>query len=535
MNEHNDIEQMLRNVRFDIPPEIDERVLKDGLKAYERAVDKTKTTGQESRISHGVWGKAVAVALVTVAAILAFAVFVNAPSSMTLADVKAAVARQGWVHIKYDNGRERWISLLNGYRFYKHEDGTYVNHSNYDRGRRRRYHSDYNKIYDTPLEPREKPTSAWDAIGLDSYENEVGRKYENEIGRTIRNREVEKHFETVGGKRVVRFDTYVTDVGGKRRVSSQIWADLETRLPRRRRVRSQEREWITGVYDFPATGPASLYDLGVPEDTEIVEYNTIPLTPEVQEIIEAAKQAKKQFPENYRVLIWPAKESDGPCFWGVALIYRNGNKTRTQSYNINANLPLPASAEAVYRWTQTHEPVNQYLLVDGVHYHRWRENASEVIVEVRRDLSLIELDGCPTKYQWPYIFKSNLQILTGVDDLPQGCIALRRFRADQRHDYYIDPAHDYICVQQVGWRKVDGQWEKRTHSEGRFLSNFSRFPSGQWYATKRHKIQYSGSDNNIAQKRCPYLIDVKLLNENEYPADAFDAEKMIEGTIVKEY
>lgn len=538
MSDHREIEQILRDVRFDVPQEIDEEILNDGLRMYERAFDTSKTRDPKSRVSREV-RTAVAAVLLAAAGILTLTVFLDDPSSITLAGVEAAVVRQDWVHLKYDNGRELWICLLNGNRFYKREEGRYVKHFDYIRGLHRTYYADRKKIYDSPLESWEKPTSVWDAAGLDDYESEVGRR--------DLNREVEKYVETVEGQRLVRFDTYVTDVEGHRILLRRIWADPETRLPVRIRERlqrsereRQNREWITGTYDFPASGPTSIYDLGVPEDTVIVERERTPLAPEVQEIIDAAKQARKQFPENYRVLTWPAeKRGTGTmlgCLVGAQLVYRHGDRIRRNSYNVNVDLPLPASAETVFQWTQTQEPVNHYLLAEGVRYLRWRENPSAVTVEVRRDMPHIELDGCPTKYQWPYIFESNLQILTDVDDLPRGCVALRLSRGEQRHDYYVDPDHDYICVQHTEWRKADGRWEKsESHYEGRFLSDFARLPSGQWYATKRHKIEYSGLDNNIARKRCPYLIDVKLLNENDYPPDVFDTRKILEGAAVRDY
>ncbi|MHC4673598.1 MAG: hypothetical protein ACYTBZ_14035, partial [Planctomycetota bacterium] len=306
MNDHNDIERALGDLQFEIPQQVDERILNDGLQALDESFNKTTVDVSDkpsnngsiiapasvsrSGILRGPWRKAAAATIPAAAAVLIF-IFLNARSSITLADVIAAVAEQAWVHLKYDNGRERWVSLHDGRRFYKHEQLRSVDYFDYDRGVRRIYmgSGDQKKIYQSRLEPEEKPTNAWDAtLGW----------YERAAGKNKRGIEVEKHFEKVEGQRLVRFDTYYTDVQGQRILAGQIWADPKTRLPLRTRERlqwyereEQKREWITGKYEFPPTGPTSLYDLGVPKDTEIVLWEKIPLTPEAQKIMEAVKQA----------------------------------------------------------------------------------------------------------------------------------------------------------------------------------------------------------------------------------------------------
>ena len=554
MNDHADIEQAIVNLRFEIPQQVDKRILNDSLQALDETFNKTAgdvPSGNPSnngsilvpswitsrkRILRSPWRKAVAAAIPAAAAALIFILF-HGKSSITLADVRAAVAEQSWVHLKYDNGRERWISLRDGRRFYQHEN-RYVDYFDYDRGVRRIYRGvDFRKIYESHIEPEEKPTDAWDAaLGW----------YERSVGKPKNAYEVEKHTETVNGQRLIRFDTYYTDVQGRRLLSGQTWANPDTRLPvwerhrlQRHEREEQNREWITGTYNFPETGPTSLYDLGVPRDAEIVRRKKIPLTPEVQAIVEAARLAREQFPTNYRTIIWPAGKSGS-----VNVVYRDGEKIRRKQYNImsahdpqykHAYLPLPASAEQVLQWVQTQEPVNQWLIADRIWYFRWRpffEGPSPATVEIRRDLFLVRPENCPTTYQWPYTFKSNLQILADAPNLPIDCIALRRSFAEIREDYYLDPSHDYICFKKVEWRKEDGEWKRY---DGITLSEYARLPSGQWYATRRSRTHYSRENNDITRESDPYHIDIKLMSEGEYPVDTFDTQRILEGAAVQDY
>ncbi len=83
--------------------------------------------------------------------------------------------------------------------------------------------------------------------------------------------------ETINGRRLGRLDQYIRDALGEARVDNQTWFDLETKLPVRKRQRLQvayqheyKREFSTTEYDYPATGPADLFAIGVPKGTPVV-------------------------------------------------------------------------------------------------------------------------------------------------------------------------------------------------------------------------------------------------------------------------
>ena len=139
------------------------------------------------------------------------------------------------------------------------------------------------------------------------------------------------------GEASIRFDCYLNDAAGRRLLIRQIWADPQTRLPLTIRERlqlaereEQKRESITGTFDFPETGPASVYDLGVARDLPISRPTTSRLAG-VQEVLANAKAALERFPSRYRVVVWDnTRESE------IDVIWRDGVKIR---FDLYFNLP----------------------------------------------------------------------------------------------------------------------------------------------------------------------------------------------------
>ena len=119
MNAHEKIEAALRQIPWTPSPEVDDRILADGLAAFDAAHGKPSSTqpdAQRARFGgflRGTWGRLGMAASFAGAALLAL-VFLNRTVPLTLADVQQAVAMQTWVHVKFDNGREEWTNLREG-------------------------------------------------------------------------------------------------------------------------------------------------------------------------------------------------------------------------------------------------------------------------------------------------------------------------------------------------------------------------------------------------------------------------------------
>ena len=486
---------------------------------------------------------AAAVIVITVMIVIQqFGVPIDA-TSVAWGDVREAFLAQTLVHLKYNNDTELWYDLKEGKRYYKDWDGRCVF---IDRvlNIRQVYHSvrgehiseDRPAIYPNGVIPPWEPKTAWEAI--------VGHLETMPENVSVGHWEFEKSIEQVDGKRLVRFDRYYNDAVGRRLLIKQIWADPETRLPVKVWERlqlahreEQNREFIIGEFNFPASGPSNIYDLGVSQNLPIVKEHDRIASPSVAQVFEAGKAAGERFPSRYRVIVWQNEGSHE-----IDIIWRDGDKVRQSRYFSlfePYHLPVPCTATEVLQWTQTQVPVG-VTMVDGEKRYR-RSNPhprvvganSQSTIRVNRGKSLM-LSSWPHDKLWPYA-KQTASRFEFIQDLPQelsGCIGLRRDSGDIRREFYVDPAHDYICVKWIWWKLRSGNWEKERQYE---LSGFTRLPEGHWYASNCLLTTFADPERGTGQGGANWSIDIEVIDEGDYPLDVFNGEKLMEGAKVETY
>jgi hypothetical protein len=469
-------------------------------------------------------------------------------TSVAWADVREAFLAQPWVHLKYDNGTESWYNLKTGDHCHKqwYRSGNSFVYIKRTDNLRQRYTPEHGQhiteskpaIYKDNIIPAYEPKTAWEAIvghlGIVSENVKAG------------DWEFERNIEQVDGTQLVRFDRYYNDAAGRRLLIKQIWADPETRLPVKvwERLRladreEQNREFITGEFDFPESGPTSIYDLGVSRDLTVVkDYDKIP-SPSVEQVFKAAKAVVDRFPSRYRVIVWQNEGSHE-----IDIIWRDGYKVRQSRYfslfEEPYHLPVPCTAMEVLQWTQTQVPVGVTMVDGEKRYGRSNPHPSpsfkehpEPEVRVTRGKSLM-LSSWPHDKQWPYA-KQKASWFALINDLPQelsGCIGLRRDSGDIRREMYIDPAHDYICVKWIWWKLRSGNWAKKRQYE---LSGFTRLPGGHWYASSCLLTTYADPERGTSQGGANWSIDIEVLDEGDYPPEVFGGEKLMEGAKIETY
>jgi len=470
-------------------------------------------------------------------------------TNVAWADVQKAFLAQSWVHLKYDNDTESWYNLKNGDHCHKQiyswgDSFVYINRTD---NLRQRYTPEHGQhitenrpaIYKDNIIPAYEPKTAWEAIvghlGIISENVKAG------------DWEFERNIEQVDGKRLVRFDRYYHDAAGRRILIKQIWADPQTRLPVKVWERlslaqreAQNREFITGEFDFPESGPASIYDLGVSRDLPVVkEYDKI-ASPSVEQVFKAAKAVVDRFPSRYRAIVW---QNEGSHM--IDIIWRDGDKVRQSRYSSlfkePYHLPVPCTATEVLQWTQTQVPIG-VKMVDGVKRYRrsnlhpgyeYEDANSRPTIRVTRGKSLM-LSSWPHDKQWPYA-KQKASRFELIQDVPQeliGCIGLRSDSGDIRREMYLDPAHDYICVKWIWWKLRSENWEKERQYE---LSGFTRLPEGHWYASNCLLTTYADPERGTSQGGANWSVDIEVLDEGDYPLDVFNGEKLMEGAKVETY
>jgi hypothetical protein len=320
----------------------------------------------------------------------------------------------------------------------------------------------------------------------------------------------------------------------------------------------QNREYITGQYEFPGTGPSCLEDLGVPPNLPVVEADQ-PTPQDVQQIIEAGTAAKERFPTRYRVIRYDPKSQFGS---NIILFWRDGDRFRLDNYmNLSSSknddkqreyakyhLDLPATAEQILAWTASQEDVHDiYIDANGKSYSRRnphpaisntpkqpeaRVTDSIVIHSPQREVMLVNSPNWPHNQPWPYVgTRGGWQILPQSEDLPPGCVGLRYEAGDIRRDCIIDPAHDYICVNYIGWKQKDGQWIKDRQDQ---LLDLQQLPTGQWYPMQ-WKIVSLTLGNHPKKYEEVHQDIIHLLEDSDLPADLFNGEKLLQGAQVETY
>jgi len=490
------------------------------------------------------------------AAVIVIALLITIPhlagpaggTSVAWGDIRDAFLQQHWVHVKYDNGDERWSNLQTGDSHFKQWDGRCVA-VDYARNIRQSYHPTWGQhisedrpvIYQDGVVPPWEPKTAWESV--------IGPWEQMAEHGGAGDWEVERHSDQTGGTQLIRFDCYLNDAAGRRLLIRQIWADPKTRLPLTIWERlqladreKQKRESISGTFDFPQTGPAGLYDLGVSRDLPVVKYYDKTPVPSVERVFEAAQTALARFPARYRVIVWDNTREDV-----VDVIWRDGKKIRSDRYfnltgerNTQYHLSLPAAARDVLQWMPT-QPAISTNLFDGErlytrHYVHPAVANSRDEARVLRSKSgdSLSMESKPIEEQWPYMSRnpSNYTLIEDAPDELKSYVGLRIGGPEIRQDFYTDPQHDSICVRWIRWKQKAGDWVKEWEEQ---KGDFVQLPQGPWYAAKQVRINYIDPDGSMVTRETVWNIDVTVLRENEFPPDTFKGDKLLEGAKVETY
>jgi hypothetical protein len=496
--------------------------------------------------------KIAAAAVIIIAALLVINHFGGSTdvTSVAWGEVRSAFLEQLWVHLKYDNGEESWYNLKTGDHCHKQlyhwgDSFVYINRTDNLRQRYTPEHGqhiaeDRPAIYKDNVIPPYEPKTAWEKI-VGPWESIA--KY----GATPSDY-VEIKNDTLDGRSTVRFDIYYIDALDRKLLTKQLWADPPTKLPIKigekltaQKQKDQNREYITGVFSFPETGPLSIYDLGVPEDLPITKYYDKVADPSIEEIIEVAKQHYENFPKRCRAVIWQNdRESE------IEVIWRDGEKNHFNHYfnmegekYLQYHLDLPTTVEDILAWAKTQPPISIYIDDEKKNYHRSHHPAFEDLKTPKVRVTKSWRKGLPEQAHfieenWEYM-DHDVKAFQFIDDAPESLrqyIGIKTESGDIRRDYYIDPEHDYILFQNIWWQKRNGKWEKEREY---FVTELSQVPDGQWFISKRKLMTYGNQEKGTSGWEYNYNIDITLLEENEFPPDTFNADLLLEDARIETY
>ncbi len=305
---------------------------------------------------------------------------------------------------------------------------------------------------------------------------------------------------------------------------------------------------VVRKYDYPATGPSSIYDLGVPKDTRVVVSS---LPSEIQEIIEKLNSLRETILTRYVLLAIPGnvdvlsappndlRDLRGAAFFSmndrsVYSTWRRGDVLRFSQGCFLAMEKVPDREELSANtefWVEQIEPVREFINEPEGDYHyrnyHWENVGINLRAESKHSVAyLYESDSYLIENCWPKIkvphrqaMKWSIEHLDGRDG--DELIMITRRMDATTAKWYINPEKNYIC-QKYELFRADG-----TPARCKEILEYATTKSGQFYPRKMRYTRYKQEDNQLVPETATKLI---YLKENpEYPDRIFDPDSFPES------
>jgi hypothetical protein len=299
--------------------------------------------------------------------------------------------------------------------------------------------------------------------------------------------------------------------------------DASTKLPRMSRTEGRQDGKPTMLeiqFDYPGTGPADIYDLGVPKTTKLVD--RVPAG-DLKRIAETLRAGRERM-DNYRAVFVEQDEGFNQAWWTnyPEVFYRKGDRFRRDfvvgEQSNRGKLQRPAADVDLRKWWFERARLFRfspiYVQLGPTSYTCTRQTVIDPdgsqhleIASVQKYVyNLMPGETFPADYVMRPEFACRPPIGLGDEhqepsldmhpaEGPAGCILLnvRHTTKDGRvnekgigladvNRFWLDPRRDYIVMQ---WEMVmrDGTG-KETIASNHTVEETARSPQGVWYATK---------------------------------------------------
>ncbi len=489
-----------------------------------------------------------------------------------LDDVVVALKKAQWMHIKYEITElpetispeeikrlpETWISV-NPHRMIQIFGNGNMAFSEDELGKETRYDPESNKI-----------TITYKSRASDVQPSSIENLLFNQIS------DVEKR----GGKvtytddvfqgnpvTVINIDTsHLSESGFGLKLS--MFVDPQTRLPKKITLEKVDGQSLitSGIIDYPEKGPVDIYELGAPQDAEVVVIATRD-HPELIEALKPYNKARENLISDY-ILITTHKS--GSLVTGIEITYNQGRKQRHERHSVRIppvsqsndlaayKRALGDSFESLLKWIQdTKARYVDIYIYDGEYYYKAKKDSLDKWTfheKVHRpDRNPIALEDL-SDWGWPSIPPINcvkqiengnsrennliaFEVTTGPD-IRKGKI----FFTAHKTINYLDPRRDYICVRREMFHHLLGGGLGETNIKDvdfdpneipdepsfvRFVSEFGQTESGQWYPKKIETHSKSRDAKGKVKPLNLSSINTLYLKTNpEFPEGIFDPNNL---------
>jgi len=411
-----------------------------------------------------------------------------------------------WVHFFEADGREIWQSFHPYPRIYSNSAGRV-----YATDRRTNRHYDYDAAKNTL-------TVSFPRLPGDSERfNSFAEFILDQIERWARipTIQVGKGTATFNGKAVTVYLLTGTDDRGVKGTAKYYFD------PQTNRVVGAEKSTLGGwlkqrlTVDYPARGPADVYEVGVPRHAKIIDNTPSPAVLDLVEKVEAAGAAMHSF---YRVSVQIQQsfsEETPPKFGGAVEItyYKDADFRRDEYYM--APCPSPISREQAVRyldrlrteipvdrledvesWLSKRKPTNIFICNSrqhqGIHYSlndQGKLTATPVTgrsviesLQQRARQTVVELDGAPTLVEQ----RGPWGKLVGIENHPSNLKTER---------WYFNPERQYCCEKSE--RQIVAHDSNPARTDSKEVLEYARTPAGRWFAKRIRKVDYGGRETML--------------------------------------
>ena len=275
---------------------------------------------------------------------------------------------------------------------------------------------------------------------------------------------------------LIRFEVFFRQEDGQKppRRAMQVWVDAATGLPARAEAPGEtgqpERVYLI---DYPETGPADVFDLGVPRVARVQDARP---PADLERIVAAYRACRAAFPERYRAVM---ATDEGISY----VIEKDGRKERRQSYFPPVGRATPEVLEAWVDLLQEGTvPPDEVTVFDGKRTVDWDIDKGRKVYR-RRERGLLA-QGLDHQVKGDSLVDQPMHRITSDDPELEGMVGiriegLRDHKGRERGDeFWLNPARDYL-VHRFLWRvKDEDGWHVLERIQ---VLEYARLPSGQWY------------------------------------------------------
>lgn len=324
-------------------------------------------------------------------------------------------------------------------------------------------------------------------------------------------------------------------------------------------------------FDYPESGPADIYEVGVPRTAKVV--NKLQ-DKDVTEIMEAYQSHRESAPSRYIAIVtnsWFEKKFDDFRIFNVSIIYRNGKAQRIDEYELpqirrkellenQAKLEeeLGNTFESQSAWWKENGQITAVNLYDGKFQYEVSRKDNKWVKQPKRYMAHLgdsRGDNDLADFGWGVLFlsprqgsspfilieddyarKYNLMCLeskcqgtttdTGWAILPKRVLC------------YLNPQRDFICQRFEEQDVLDAPWQKdkswleavdpdkisTEQTEIREVTEFAQTDMGQWYPKVIEQEYKRGPDDRSVRRQTVFLK-----TDIEFPMGIFDPENLPRG------